>query len=282
MTQTRLMTVATAGAPRATTLSDLVERAAARGWLEPGAGRVVIRLARAGRTALVGETGQAIAASLGQRFPRLAIEVDDAAGAPVTAGADDAVEVQGMRGARLRVPRSWFEPFFLITVAGVHRHRRWRVGAVLAAQAEALAAVNPRMPAGVRLAEAHRLGRADLAVACGSHPSDGDWWAISPSDILVDAAVARAAGIDARRLPAIRAIARHELLESWEEMGSLPSLPHAAAGAMGAALRAAAERATDGARRSVEDVLVITRNLRKVPGALQRRLAARAGGRASA
>ena len=92
------------------------------------------------------------------------------------------------------------------------------------------------------LAEAHRLGASDLAIACGTHPADGDWWVASPSDVLVEGAVARAAGLDPRELPGIRAIARHELLASWEAEQTAPDLRGVATGAVAAAVLAARER----------------------------------------
>ena len=122
----------------------------------------------------------------------------------------DAVEVQGPSGTGVRVPRAWFDRFFLITVTSVHPDPRWRIGAALQVQAEVLARRNPGLPAAVLLAEAHRLGGADLAVVCGAHRTAGEWWVASPSEVQLEGAVARAAGLAPGNLPALRVIARHE------------------------------------------------------------------------
>jgi hypothetical protein len=190
-----------------------------------------------------------------------------------------------LRGVVVKVPCSWFEPFFLITVAAVHPDRRWRIGGVLQAQAELLAQLNPGAPASVLLWEAHRLGASDLAVVCGARDGGDAWWTASPSDVLVDGSVAHAVGLDARRLPSIRAIARHELLEAWDGAGSgdgAAPLRGVERGRLGASLLEAQERGALAVRRVCEDVSLISRNLRKVPHALRRRLAARSRGGTSA
>src|SRR5262249_4640707 len=193
----------------------------------------------------------------------------------VTVVRDQPIGVRGPRGAGVRVPELGFEPFFLVTVAAVHPDRRWRIGGVLQAQAEVLTSLNPGAPAGLLLAEAHRLGASDLAIACGVQGTRGDWWIVGPSDVLVEGAVARAAGLDPRELPGVRAIARHEVLASWEAEQDAPDLRGVASGALAAAMLAAGERSAAAGRRTVEDVGLAARNLRKVPQALRRRLAAR-------
>jgi hypothetical protein len=243
----------------------------------------VLHVASSGRCALTAETARAVAAALRAHAPSAHLQVLDLAdpgtegfGLPVlTLDRDDTVVVRGPRGSAVHVPRLWFEPFFLVTVTTVHPDRRWRIGGILCAQAEVLARVNPGAPAGLLLAEAHRLGASDLAVACGTHAATGDWWIASPSDVLVEGAVARAAGLDPRELPGIRAIARHELVASWEAEQVTPDLRGVAAGAAGAAILAVRERGAAAGRRTLEDIGLVTRNLRKVPQALRRRLAAR-------
>src|SRR4029450_10541133 len=120
-------------------------------------------------------------------------------------------------------------------------------------------------------------GASDLAIACGSHPTDGDWWVVSPNDVLVDGSVARAAGIDPRDLPSVRTIARHELLESWEATASAPELSDLAGSAAAARVLAAREHGATAVRRTLDDARMVSRNLRKVPQALRRRLAAPGG-----
>jgi hypothetical protein len=283
VTETRLLTLEQDGQDRAARLRDLGGRMSELGWLEGAAARAVLHIGSSGRSALAVETAGAVVAALRAYAPSAHLDILDLAeprtgrfGLPgLILDRDDTVVVRGPRGAAVRIPRLWFEPFFLVTVATVHPDRRWRIGGILRAQAEVLARVNPGAPAGLLLAEAHRLGASDLAIACGTHPASGDWWITSPSDVLVEGAVARAAGLDPRELPAVRAIARHELVASWEAENAAPDLRGVAAGAAGAAILSARERSAAAGRRTLEDVGLVTRNLRKVPQALRRRLAAR-------
>jgi hypothetical protein len=283
VTETRLLTLEQDGHGRAARLRDLAGRIDGLGWLDGAVERAVIHVGSSGRSALAVETARAVATALRDHAPTLRIEMldltesgSDRHGFPgVSLDRDDTVTVRGPRGASVHVPRLWFEPFFLATVAAVHPDRRWRIGGVLQAQAEVLAYLNPGAPAGLLLAEAHRLGASDLAVACGGHATRGDWWIASPSDVLVEGAVARAAGLDPRELPGVRAIARHELLTSWEAEHGAPDLRGVASGALAATILAAGERSAAAGRRTIEDVGLMARNLRKVPQALRRRLAAR-------
>ena len=236
MTEERLLTVAQEGAPRPAALRRLLGRISSLGWLDGTATRTVLHVASGGRSVLAAETAHALAAQLREHAPSMRLDVLDPAersgewnGFPrLAVTREDTVQVRGPRGVTLHVPRLWFESFCLVTVAAVHPDRRWRIGGVLQAQAEILAYLNPGAPAGVLLAEAHRLGASDLAIACGTHALQGDWWVASPSDVLVDGAVARAAGIDPRNVPSIRTIARHELLDAWEADGAPPELPDVA------------------------------------------------------
>jgi hypothetical protein len=290
VTKTRLLTVAQEGAPRGATVRNVLAQAASLGWLDGATGRAVLHVGAIGRMTLAVETAQALAALLRERAPSLRLEILDPAedggewnGFPrLAVDRHETVQVQGPRGITVRVPLLWFESFFLVTVASVHPDRRWRIAGVLQAQAEILAYLNPGMASGVLLAEAHRLGASDLAIACGSHPTDGDWWVASPNDVLVEGSVARAAGIDPRHLPSIRTIARHELLESWEATMAGPELSDLARGAAAASVLAAREHGATAVRRTLEDARLISRNLRKVPQALRRRLAARTGKQESA
>lgn len=290
MSDARSLIVTQGAMPRAAALRQLTGRIAARGWLDGAADRAVLQIGAAGRSELAVETARVLAVSLRERFPSLQLDVLDAAEQstawhgvrPLAIDRDDAVEVHGPGGVSLQVPSLWLGSFHLITVAAVHPDRRWRLGAVLAAQAEILARLNPGVPGSVLLAEAHRLGASDLAIACATHATDGDWWVASPSDVLVEATVARAAGIDPREMPSIRTIARHELLDSCEAMADAPSLSGVAKRGWTATVLAAREHGVAAGRRTLEDVGRASRNLRKVPQALRRRLAARTGGRQSA
>jgi hypothetical protein len=290
VSDTRLVTVAQQGRPRAAAMAQVLARTAERGWLDGAARRVVLHVGVAGRCGLAVETAQALAVLLRERAPSGHLEVLDPAegagdwtGVPRLAVArEEAIAVQGPRGIVVRVPRLWFEPCFLVTVAGVHPDRRWRIGGVLQAQSEILAYLNPGKASSILLSEAHRLAASDLAIACGSHPTDGDWWVVSPSDVLIEGAVARAAGVEPQTLPSIRTIARHELLGAWDDASAVTDLSRVTGGSFGANVQAAREHGVTAVRRTLEDARLVSRNLRKVPQAVRRRLAARSGGRTSA
>lgn len=291
MTETKLFSMSQDGQSREAVLRDFVTRVAFLGWLDGAAPRTVLHIATRGRCAVAVETARALAATLVERSPSLRLEILDPAGhagawngfSRLAVDPDDTVDVSAVRGVALKVPRLWFEPFFLITVAAVHPDRRWRIGGVLQAQAELLAYLNAGAPASVLLCEAHRLGAPDLAVAWGARGTGEVWWTASPSDVLVEGSVAYAAGLDPRDLPSIRAIARHELLEAWDEAESGAADLHGVGrGALWSSLLETRELGAAAARRVCEDVNLITRNLRKVPHALRRRLATRMRAKASA
>jgi len=290
VTETRLFSMSQDGQSRDVVLREFATRVACAGWLDGAVPRTVIHVGTGGRSAVTVETARGLAVAAHERSPALRLEVLDPAGhdeawngfSRLAVDPDDTVEVSALRGVALKVPRVWFEPFFLITVAAVHPDRRWRIGGVLQAQAELLAYLNPGAPASVLLCEAHRLGAPDLAVAWGAHGTGEVWWTASPSDVLVDGSVAHAAGLDPRDLPSIRAIARHELLEAWAEAESgAAGLRGMGRGAVWSSLLETRERGAAAARRVCEDVNLITRNLRKVPHALRRHLATRMRARAS-
>ncbi len=267
MSAPRVVITATRPAAGGQAVRDLVGRIAALGWLDDAVGRVVLQAGGLGRPSSSSGAAEGLAEALRGRVPALEIESPE--------DVPDAIAIQGLGGAVVRVPRRWFEPFFLIVGVAVRPDRRWRIGGALQAQAAMLARLNPDLAAARVLAEAHRLNAADLVVAYGA---DGGWWAASQSAVQLDGALAHAAGLDPQALPAIREIARHEVLEPFEMAAALiPELTDIAAGAAGAFFDATRDRAAGAAHRAVEDAGRVSRNLRKVPQALRRRLAARTG-----
>ena len=279
----KLLIASQGGQPVSAALHDTVEQIAALGWLNVGAcARTLLHVAARGRSPLVEETARALAAHLRGRVAvdqaavlDLADSTNEWEGLPrlaLSPGA--AVSVRGRRGIAVKVPPQYFESWFVITVATVHADPRWRVSGVLAAQAEVLEHLDPGAPRAQLLVEAHRLAASDLAVACGTTGEGEAWWAFSPSDLLVESAIAGAAGIAPRDLPSIRAIAQHELVDGGE-------LPGVDAGPMLAEMLAVREQGRAAVWRAREDLHRIMRTLRKVPHALRRRIAARfAGGNA--
>src|SRR5262249_21814282 len=151
VTETRLVILEHDGQARAARLHDLVARVTALGWFERATSRALLHVGSGGQSSLAAVTAQALAAALRERSPALRIEVLDLAGRSgqwnglptLAVDRDDTVVVRGPRGSTLRVPRLWFESFFLVTVAPVRPDRRWRIGGVLQAQAEILAHLNP-------------------------------------------------------------------------------------------------------------------------------------------
>ena len=279
----KLLIASQGGQPLAAALHDTIEQIAALGWLNVDAcARTLLHVAARGRSTLVAETARALAAHLRGRVRASQAAVLDLVdptaaweGLPrLDLSPETAITVRGRRGATVKVPPQYFESWFVITVATVHADPRWRVSGVLAAQAEVLERLDPGAPRERLLVEAHRLGASDLAIACGTTGEGEAWWAFSPSDVLVESAIAGAAGIAPRDLPSIRTIAQHELIDGGE-------LPGVDAGPMLAEMLAVRERTKAAMWRTREDVERIARTLRKVPHALRRRSAARfAGGNA--
>ena len=145
-----------------------------------------------------------------------------------------------------------------------------RVSAVLDAQADALRVLNPTQPRGALRCEAHRLGRSDLAIGCGTSGPSRAWWIAGASDLAVEAAVASGCGIVPGRLPALRQIARHELLPAFG--------PGAAAGSLGITAapgwRASVAALGDGWRLTratlAHDVPSVRRNVKRIPSFVAR------------
>ncbi len=199
---------------------------------------------------------------------------------PIPAGA--AVVVEGLALPEVRVPRLWFESFALITLVEPWPHLCLGLRGVLAAQAAPLQrGGTPAAPAAALAVEAHRLAPSDLAIACGIDAGDAPWWAASASDVSLDCALGAAAGLSARSLPVLRALARHEVLRPGEVLGR--PLPHSPLPLVARALPplwAAGTALGAGARGLLRDARMVRRNLPRVPGALRRRWAARHGGTA--
>jgi hypothetical protein len=170
----------------------------------------------------------------------------------------------------------WFEPVSLITLTGVAPDSRYGLSAALVAQAELLAGVR-----GLDLDlvfEAHRLLAADLTIACGPRTSAGGpdierWWAASTSDVALDHAIARAAGVSPASLPILRHLARHEVFQPSARnggdepprlMGYVPRRWHSRAAR-------ARIRASYAASASLRDLRAAFANVRRTPQFLARR-----------
>jgi hypothetical protein len=260
----------------------LARRLAARGWV-PAADEVVVTVGQTWRSPAVVEVAGALVRALAEGGRRRVLVVDAQAGAGewdgatlVTAAREDAVQLAGIAvpGA-LVVPRRWFTPHAAVLVCGVGPSPAGRLAGVLDAEAETLSALGNDAAPEALVFEAHRLAAPDLAVVAGR--DDAGLWAVaSPSDVAAESAVARAAGLEATDLPALRAVARHELLGSPGALdGRLPRLHGLAAPAWRARLAGLAWRVRAGAGRVLQDARMFRRNVRKIPGFIRRRLASR-------
>jgi len=273
-------------------LAGLWQQADQLRWFSASPSRIIIQVGQAFRPALALDTAASLAAFLADRIPQCAIEILDTAARPDEwpglarreVRAEDALFVSGVAATEgLLVPGFWFESFALITVAAAHPDPHTRFAAVLDAQADSLRRLPNGHPWQTLVYEAHRLAPSDLVVVCG-HARWNDigseaWWVVGREDLRVEQAVATAAGIEVPQLPALRAMARHEVLPPAPRLtGSLPELKGYLAPQWQARVLAARSGA-DGLRRGVaHDLRMARRNLGKVPHFVRRQLAARGKG----
>ena len=124
--------------------------------------------------------------------------------------------------------------------------------------------------------EAHRLLAADLDIACGTRrygaPDSESWWAASNDDVSLERALATAAGVAPATLPALRYLARHELMTAPNEISaSAVALEQyvAPAGTV-RAVRTRTRLARLG-RMIREDVGLAAANLHRIPQFIERR-----------
>lgn len=275
-------------------MSKLWQSVGKLGWLPEAPSRIVIQVGQSFRSALVVETARCLADFLSDRVPGGVIEVVDPAASSSEwerfrlrdSAIDCTLTLSGIAVPEgLAVPKLWFESFFLITVSAAHPDRAAQLACVLHAQAEPLRRLGNCSTPQELIYEAHRLAPSDLSIACGYARFDESaserWWAVSLSDIAVDQAVASAAGVDPARLPMLRALTRHERITSPAELvGTLPRLDGYLAPAWKAHASAARSGISASQRAVVHDLIMVRRNLHKIPGFIRRRLAARRRGAA--
>jgi hypothetical protein len=246
--------------------------------------RVVIHVAAAtGNVRLIRDTARSLMSHLRRRDPTCAIDVVETGANPadwtscgvIDLSVEPRVRVDAVRlRAGAWIPVFWLDPVFLITVCGAAPDRRYGVSAVLPAQAQLLAAGTEQ---DVDLIyEAHRLIAPDLNVVCGTvdfrDATSPTWWAGSANDLALEASVARAAGTIPAKLPHLRHLGRHEVVDLRSStVGDPPSLR-----------RFVARRAEVRFRRMVltgayllrslrADVLAAGANFRRVPQFVLRR-----------
>jgi hypothetical protein len=255
-------------AARETALARLWDRVAERGWLTTAEPRVVVRVADGHRSPLAVETAR----SLVERLAGMGVPADLVDGRPA---ALESVGVAGILLPELHVPAAWLDAFMFVTVTGAGPDPDHRLGAILAAQAEPLRWAGTDGPPTTVALEAHRLGASDLAVVCGDAEGDA-WWLVSPSDLAVEIALARACGVDGGTLPLIRALAAHESVPAVGGIeGALPRLGGLVGSGLSARMRRPLWAARGASAAAVRDAAMIRRNLGKLPGFVRRKLAAR-------
>ncbi len=269
--------------PRATALEGLWEEVRRRAWIAP-ATRVVVQVDQHWRSPLVVETARSLAAAVTRQLPSTRVEIRDAAaeGSSHPTGPESAVSVAGMVAHNLHLPAWWFDSGLLVTVTGIGPDSATRLSAVLDAQAEPLRALNPSTPPAALAYEAHRLFASDVVVACATcrrdDASSDACWFVSPSDLAVEMALARASGCEPADMPYLTMVARHEILPDVDLQQAVPMLSGYVAPAWQATLHAARNRIATTRHSIVQDVVAVRRNLRRIPPAIRRRLAARKRG----
>lgn len=247
-------------------------------------GRVVVYVASRGRDHRVADTARSLIGFLREAAPSCRVEVLDPGADPgawwptpiIDLAAEPPLTVDAVRlPAGATVPALWLEPFFLVTVCRAAPDPRFGFAAALAAQAALLdggAAIDLDLAY-----EAHRLLAADLNVACGSlryrDPGSPGWWAASSSDVALEVALARAIGVSPERLPLLRHLARHELIDTRASSeGDVPALRGYLASAWRIRLRRARARAVHAARVMAGDVVAAAANLHRIPQFVRRRV----------
>lgn len=245
--------------------------------------RVVLQIARAGRSAAVVAMGRSLAARIARLVPGIVVEIVDAMGSAKDWGSlrvrriaqEESFRVAGVAVTQgVRIPALWLESYALVTVTGVSPSTTSRVASVLEAQAEPLFELGNTGAAAALVYEAHRLAASDLAVVCCE--SDGTMpraCAASPDDVALEHAVLTAAGVVAIDAPHVRELLRHEIAPPAPHVdGTLPALR---AFAMP---RRTAERAALGARvrasghALAHDMRNLQGNLHKIPAFVRRRV----------
>lgn len=249
-----------------------------------GRDRLVIHVAREHRTPLVVVTARALIERARSRPLGRRIEVIDAVGhaedwnpaSLLDLRRQPRYRVDGACGrGGVSIPALWFEPFSLVTIAAAAPDPRYRVSAILAAQAPLL---DPSTGLDLDLMfEAHRLVAPDLAIVCGSvifgAPMSGSWWAVSDDDVVLEMAVAAAAGADPTSLPQLRRMARHETLTPrWHDVGSpAPRLQGYLAPPWRTALARSQRSVGYAATSAIRDVIAGMHNLQRLPQFVRRR-----------
>ncbi len=244
----------------------------------PRGPRTVVHLPARLRTPVVVATMQSLVRFLRRDHARAVAVIARGFGADACAGAEllpySIVGASLVESPRLwpgtPIADVWFEPVSLITIAGAGPDPRYRIAGVLAANAELLSSA-----AGLDLdlaLEAHRLLAPDLAIACGSVGGD-TWQAASTSDVGLDRALARAAGIDPSTLPIVRHLRSHEVLEPGERDAGdpIPRLAGLAAPAWRVRVSRAGARAAHTCDVATTDLRTSIANLRRIPQFVARR-----------
>ncbi len=238
--------------------------------------RVVVQVARTREPSVAAETAARLVAGLRRRHPEL-----DVALLAVPAGEDRGPSAASWRLASpvepdgVRIPTFWCEDVHLVTVAPVVTDVLCRIGAVLDAQAQILAELNPDLPRLDLLFEAHRLGASDVAIACGIDTNGTPFWLVGRSDVAVEAAVAEAAGLAPSTLPHLRIFTDVDSSRAASARdAALPSVAGISPARWQSFGAAAVQAARRGMRRAVRDVRLAASSAERVPEFLRRHLPA--------
>jgi len=260
--------------------SELFLRAHRLGWLDSAFEHVIVQAVD--DSPMVVDTVRALAAFFGAFGSRVEL-VGEAAVTPASASPairdiarEERLSLVGLGNpARLVVPKLWFEDHYLVTVAGLACDGRSQFKGILDTQSAPLGRLGNPHPDVQLASEAHRLAPSDLCIICGYEGKDRRplWWAVSRSDVGLDGFVCSLAGMERAALPALREVARHELLPSDARTVG-PTLPECSTARLRPnALRAALGRIRTAASAGAMEWKAIRRNLHRIPHAVRRRLA---------
>ncbi len=226
------------------TLASLWAELLRRRWIDAELGRVTVRAGKTWFLSVIEQTARSLVEYLDREAPAIQIVrsfPEEGRAMPRIRQADEG-EVSSppfdwqtrscIWRAGVSVSSEWLLPGSLVTIAAPGPDRQLRNSSALAAQAE-LIRFSPFRCQAYRqqcLYEAHRLLRSDAIIVCGPlsrfHPQKGWFWIAGNSDVGVEAAVARAAGIKPEVLPQLRFLKKHETvdLDHLIVEGDLPRL----------------------------------------------------------
>ncbi len=181
------------------------------------------------------DTARAFIELLEKRAPSPRISVIDHTQGPADWGSSEIVDLSG--GTRLRfdsaclvdgaqIHELWLSDFALVTISDLVNSASQAIQGMLDAQALVLPKGGGRDVARIR--EAYVSLGSDLCILCGEltgalGATPSRWWAMSRDAAALDAAAARASGLTARSVPALRYLSRCEVVDLLPASSGAPT-----------------------------------------------------------